>query len=780
MVEAARSVDFSQFKADDTGFAHLSLTDLVAARDLYHVFLMRHPNLVATAIGRYRIRTTDSWPNEKRRRHGTGPRRLDNSEVRPYSWPCILAFVEKWEDPKDFAGRPSEMVPTTLYLPDGRSVPVCVIEAPKESTTDIIARDIRYPINNVGAGSPVVAQVQGNEYVATIGCLVSDGHRVYALTNRHVTGDSGEIVWSRIEGQHERIGVSAPKQLTRLPLSALYPNFASHDTFVNLDIGLIDIDDLSRWTTDVRGVGQVGRMVDYSGVNLSLSLIGCHVRAIGAASDDMRGEIQGLFYRYKTGGGSEYVADLFIGPRSPEPGQGRKKAKVPPGFATHPGDSGAMWMLEPASAGKSHHRRTIDDEGAPEYLPLALQWGRSMLHSADGARPHGYALATLLSKVCALLEVDLVRGWNIDQPDTWGALGHFSIAARTQLALSGDFPKLDKLMANNGLIISHDDDTLAEGDFKGMGSADFVPMADIPDFFWKPRVGKQGHTRPFEGPNHFADMDQPDPEGKTLLGRTRDDAFVDPDKWQAFYNNVNDILSGDPISPLHRGLLPFRVWQLFDAMVQFAQNNEPDKFVCAAGVLTHYTGDSCQPLHISYLHDGDPERPVLHTFTRGKKEGEEETRPMGQGVHSAYEDAMVFAHRADILAGLKKTPQVKRNERIKTGFEAAQRTIELMRNTFELIPPPDLVQAYIDVGKGGKAATNALWEKFGEQTISVMQDGAHLTALLWESAWEAGHGEANVTSTPELSQDAAMEIVSDPEFVPSTTVDKIGKLLKRP
>ena len=327
MVVAARSVDFSQFKADDTGFAHLSLSDLVAARDLYHVFLMRHPNLVATAIGRYRIRIADSWPHEKRHHKGTGPRRLDNSEVRPYSWPSILAFVEKWQDPKDFAGRPSEMVPSTLYLPDGRSVPVCVIEAPREGTTTITAPHIRYPVNNIGAGSPVIAQVQGNQYVATIGCLVSDGHRVYGLTNRHVTGDAGNIVWSRIEDQVERIGISAPKQLTRLPLSAVYPNFASQDTFVNLDIGLIDIDELSRWTTDVQGIGQVGRMVDYSGVNLSLSLVGCHVRGIGAASGQMSGEIQGLFYRYKTEGGSEYVADLFIGPRSPEQGIGKRRPK---------------------------------------------------------------------------------------------------------------------------------------------------------------------------------------------------------------------------------------------------------------------------------------------------------------------------------------------------------------------------------------------------------------------------------------------------------------------
>jgi hypothetical protein len=558
----------------------------------------------------------------------------------------------------------------------------------------------------------------------------------------------------------------------------VYPNFSAHDTFVNLDIGLVDIDDLSRWTTDVRDIGQIGRMVDYSGINLSLSLIGCHVRGIGAASGDMRGEIHGLFYRYKTGGGFEYVADLLIGPRIAGSETGKSDTSRLPPLATLPGDSGTMWMLEPTAAPQARHTRGEDDPES-EYLPLALQWGRNMLYSADAARPQSYVLATLLSKVCALLEVDPVRGWNVDQTDTWGALGHFSIAARAQVALSGRFPKLDKLMENNALIISHDDDTLQKGDFKGMGSEDFVPMADVPDFFWKPRVAKQGHTRPFEGPNHFADMDQPNPEGKTLLDLTQDDAFIDPDKWQAFYETVEDILSGKPITSLHRGLLPFRVWQLFDAMVAFATNNEPDKFVCAAGVLTHYLGDSCQPLHISYLHDGDPERPVTYTFTKGKKEGETETRPTGQGVHSAYEDAMVFAHRNDILAGLKKTSKVKANELVKSGFEAAQKTIELMRNTFTLIPPAQLVQTYVDVGKGGKAATDALWKVSGKQTIEAMQDGAHLIAVIWESAWAAGGGEANVTSTAAISEDDAMEIVSDPDFVPSVTVDKIGALLNR-
>jgi hypothetical protein len=765
-------VDLSAFQNEESNFAHLSLHDLVTARDLFHVHLMRHPDVVATAVGRYRIRVGDSWPNDKKKIHGTSVRRLDNSEVRPYSWPCILVFVTEWQDPKE--SKPDQLVPSTIFMPDGKRVPICVIEAPKESKTAIEARNIRFPLNNIGPGNPIIAEVQGQEYVATVGCLVSDGHKIFALTNRHVTGNAGEVVWCELNGVRERVGTSAEKQLTRLPFSSIYPNFAVQNTYVNLDIGLIEVDDIARWTPKVPGIGILGPMADFSGINLSLSLVGCHVRGVGAATGEMLGEIQGLFYRYKTSGGFEYVSDLFIGPRSPANSAGRKPVP-PPKFATHPGDSGTLWVLEPTV--DSSHAKAGDNSA---YLPLAMQWGVNMLDSAGSARPQGFALATLLSRVCALLEVDPVRDWNVDQSDTWGALGHFSIAARTLVALSGNYPHLDTLMGNNRKIITHDDDILAGGDFKGMGTADFVPMADVPDFFWKPGVGKQHHTRPWEGPNHFADMDQKDARGNTLLSLTTSTNFIDPDKWQNFYDSVKDILGGQPIEPKHRGLLPFRVWQIFDSMCQLAADGDAQKFVCAAGVLTHYVGDACQPLHISYLHDGDPNRPIEHEFTKGKKAGTTEKRPLGQGVHSAYEDAMVFDHRMEILDGLKRTTKVKKSELIANGFEAAQKTIDMMRNVFAQIPPLDMVQTYVDVGKGGKASSDALWAAYGQKTINVMKQGSHLLAVLWESAWEVGGGETKVKSLRALTQDEAMGIVSDPDFLPSMTVDQIGASLKKP
>ena len=752
------------------GYAQLSLRDLLDARDQYHVHLMRHPNVVATAVGRYRVRRKDSWPTRTGfiRVHGRYPRTLENSEVRQYSWPAILVFVDTWESQADLMRRPEALVPKTLYLPDGRCVPVCVILAPKEDRNQVMPLQLPRPLNNLGGGSSVVADVQGRKYEATIACLVSDGHSVYALTNRHVVGPAGEPVYARLNGNYEQVGVSSEKQLTRVPFSTLYPGWSGREIYVNLDVGLIDLDQVDQWTAEIQNVGQMGKMVDLSVHNLSLDLIGNNVRGTGAASGQMFGEVAALFYRYKTNGGFEYVADAMIGPRATRR-EGRQVHRSLPKLSTHPGDSGTLWLLESSS-----------DEKPLEYLPLAMQWGRNMLYSAGAAPPQSYVLATFLSRVCAELGVDPIRNWNLDQPDTWGALGHFSIAARAQDALSTRFPKLVTLMSNNALIISHDDDSILEGDFVGMGKAPFVPLADVPDFFWKPRIAKQGFARPFEGPNHFADMDQPSVDGETLLDLCGDGEFVDPAKWNAFYDTLVDLLSEKPIEAKHRGLLPFRVWQIFDAMVDFVSKGRMPQFVCAAGVLTHYIGDACQPLHISYLHDGDPLQKAKYTFKKGKREGDTEDRPLGKGVHSAYEDAMISLARKKILDGLKQTPKATKSEMISDGREAARRTIEMMRKTFTAIPPADIVKAYSSFHGKPRERSEFLWKTFGTKTIQVMQGGSHLLAVLWESAWRLGNGEQRIASTRSLKQSEAMRICEKPEFLPSLTIDRIASVLDTP
>jgi hypothetical protein len=52
------------------------MRDLLEARDQYHIHLMRHPKVVATAVGYYRIRHDDTPPGIAPVVKGTGTRTL--------------------------------------------------------------------------------------------------------------------------------------------------------------------------------------------------------------------------------------------------------------------------------------------------------------------------------------------------------------------------------------------------------------------------------------------------------------------------------------------------------------------------------------------------------------------------------------------------------------------------------------------------------------------------------------------------------------------------------
>jgi len=466
-------------------FSVLSLGDLLLAREKNHVDLMRKKNVIGTAVGFYLIRHKDTWPKRGRESRPKGPRparTLGNSGVRPYSWPCILVFVRTWAEESNLAW--TDRVPPALYLDDNRKVPVCVVEAPLQDRIDTVVLNPMFPTSRMGGGFPVVANVQGFEHIASIGCLVTDGHTSYALTNRHVTGEAGEPVYTKTGGALVRIGQSAKEklQLRRLPFQKVYPQWPGKDVFTNLDIGLIRIDDLTKWTAQVYGVGTVGPTADLAEDNISLRLIDSSVRAFGCASGHLQGAIKALFYRYKAIGGFEYVADFLIGPHS-----SRDK------FSTRPGDSGTLWLLEQA-------------KGAP--LPLALQWGGEQFLNPDG-QSTGYALATSLSTVCSLLEVDVVRDWNLGITDYWGEVGHYTIGA---LACTVGFqgqPGLQKFMERNMDRVGFKTDALKNTNkvLRSKAHFDFVPLADVADEVWR-------NTRPSDENNHFADMDQKAKRGK--------------------------------------------------------------------------------------------------------------------------------------------------------------------------------------------------------------------------------------------------------------------------
>jgi len=711
-------------------FSALSLSDLLDARQKNHVELMRKKNVVGTAVGLYLIRCKDPWPpklpppSSKR-----GKRTLADSEVRPYSWPCILVFVRNWEDESQLSS--ADRVPKALYLADDRKVPVCIVEAPPILTTEPIERKVVFPSSRIGGGFPVIADVQGKEHLASIGCLLSDGHSVYALTNRHVTGDPGERVYGRFGAQRVCIGTSSPKQLTRERFGDVYPGWAGDNVYLHLDIGLIRVDDVSRWTAQIYDVGTMGEVADLGMDNLTLRLIGAPVRAYGCASGPMRGAIKALFYRYRALGGYDFVADFLIGARN---------KKTP--FATHPGDSGTLWLLD------------TDDDAAKQ--PIAVQWG-GQLFANDSNRPQvSCALATCLSTVLTRLDVDVIRDWNIAGPEYWGETGHYTIGALACTVSFPGFPGLQKLMSNNIDRVGFKPNDLKDNEkvLRNKAHYTFVPLADVADDVWR-------NTRPSDSNNHFADMDQKalsGPfKGKTLLDLAKDPKTIDPKVWTGFY---------DAVPGTNPGTLPFRVWQIYEEMVGFAAAGDALKFLCAAGCLAHYVGDACQPLHVSRLHHGNP---PLHKCN------------VPYHVHDVYETAMLNEHAPDIVDGvaaLLKNKPVKST--FSSGWGAAVRVIDLMRTTVTKLPPADIVDVY-NKGTSPSDRLDRLWTKFGQKTIEIMADGGTCLADIWVSAWKEGGGSAIPTSKLGAADFTLLENLYNPsDFLRSVGLPEYVKILTPP
>jgi hypothetical protein len=319
-----------------------------------------------------------------------------------------------------------------------------------------------------------------------------------------------------------------------------------------IDAGLIELTDINDWTAQVYGIGEIGKPLDLNTSNISLNLIGCPVRAFGGASGEMKGHIQALFYRYKSIGGFDYVADFLIGPRD---------EKDP--LMTREGDSGTVWFFDEESTPEEEQEK---GERAPRVRPVALQWGGQKLMTGNGEEELSFALATNLSTICRELDIDIVRSWNIGYGEYWGKLGHYKIGAKAiELIPKG---KLKTLMEKNLENIAFSDQAIIDGQITRMDKNQFVPLADVPDLAWGrsgPRPSNRGSA---DNNNHFADMDENgkgDFKDQTLLELTEEPKNVDVEVWNRFYDSLNED---------KRGALPFRVWQIYNEMVNFLKQND--------------------------------------------------------------------------------------------------------------------------------------------------------------------------------------------------------------
>jgi hypothetical protein len=775
----------------DTDFSSLSLKDLIEARDLYHFHLMSKANVVGTAIGLYLIRDPQTGAESRARgeqvnNQRKGPRKLENSRVSEISWPCILVLVREWIEEGEFGptgkAAPWESVPKRLYLPDGRVVPVCIVLAPPVPQDEgPSVEPVAWPQRTIGGGLRLKVNVQHEDHFATIGCLVSDGNTTYALTARHVCGEPGTEVSAQLRGEIVPIGVSSDKQITRRLFSDVYPALPLLQTWLGLDVGLVRLDNVNHWTPNVYGFPKIKPLFDLYEQNFSLRrLMDRPVLAMGAASGLLRGRIKAMFYRYRSVGGFDYVSDFLIAPEKGERG-------------AHHGDSGALWHLQmPAHDGREDTRPLMERD----LRPLAIEWGAQIF--AESSERSTYSVATSLSNVCKLLDVELVVEGNDAVSGTWGAVGHYSIGTLA-IEIVKDETLKAFLQANADQISLTLDDLKKAPKNKDLIESGLVALADVPDVVWKnypsphtTRAGKdigvpggrdtQSGGMRSTGPEHathHCDADMPFGGHETLPEACiAKPELITATNWNKYFDAFPE-----KVDVLHRGILPFRVWQYFERMRDYA-TTEPGLFIAAAGTLAHYVGDASQPLHGSTLSDGakdeEPDTP-RGSPSRKDKTGQKLPAYRGEGCHSAYETQMInWASSHDLLF-----QEIKKNlnddhgvKLVGDGRGAAVATLVCMRDVARILPPRTIIDAYEkSFAPNSPPHSEALWNELGEATGKVMALGVRTLAMVWDAAWKAGGGKKH---GGRIDADELRGYYENPNFVRSVTVDDIEEEIRNP
>ena len=208
----------------------MSVADLIEAREAHHIQLASLDNVVATAIGRYLIHERDWYathpPDEKRPPSVakiSEPRTLANSIVRPWSWPAVMVFVRRWQRPEQLG--PNE-IPRTLYLPDGRVIPTCVVLAEPDEEMPQPAHGPAQVSSLIGGGYSCLRTHQGVSHVGTFGCVVARSGAYFALTSRHIAGMPDEEIRAFIRGEYHRVGKGAGVGVDRVLMSDIFRNLA--------------------------------------------------------------------------------------------------------------------------------------------------------------------------------------------------------------------------------------------------------------------------------------------------------------------------------------------------------------------------------------------------------------------------------------------------------------------------------------------------------------------------------------------------------------------------
>jgi hypothetical protein len=86
---------------------------------------------------------------------------------------------------------------------------------------------------------------------------------------------------------------------------------------------------------------------------------------------------------------------------------------------------------------------------------------------------------------------------------------------------------------------------------------------------------------------------------------------------------------------------------------------------------------------------------------------------------------MIDRHVEEVLTGVdSKLQPPPHPQLVKGGHAAAVAVVDLMQQTFDTIPPREIISEFLKVEDEKPAArADAMWSVLGERTIKVMADG---------------------------------------------------------
>jgi len=86
-----------------------------------------------------------------------------------------------------------------------------------------------------------------------------------------------------------------------------------------------------------------------------------------------------------------------------------------------------------------------------------------------------------------------------------------------------------------------------------------------------------------------------------------------------------------------------------------------------------------------------------------------------------------------------------------------------MKKTIQTLSPDDIIASWKNARWAGKS--NKMWADLGTRTVKNIAEGSRVLAILWQSAWKAGNGDAiGDSSLVEISKQKLMGLYNTKTF----------------